>query len=221
MKAKLIITFSPLSGPDFLIKAGTIVDALRANPNSPELWPAQVSSFSQLETAYNAYRDALHAAANRDRIKIAEQYSARETLTGILRSIAGYLEVIAQGNTTRLAGSGYDLARISSATPAKFPPPRIFGSSAARSSASCWSTPPAWPVPQAMRRASRRATRPPNLPGTMPASSPAALISNFRDSPTARSTGSACAPSAAAARGLGQIRRVRWWCEGGLDARHA
>ena len=36
MQAKLIITFSPLSGPDFLTKAGTIVDALRANPDFPE-----------------------------------------------------------------------------------------------------------------------------------------------------------------------------------------
>jgi hypothetical protein len=111
MQAKLIITFSPLSGPDFLTKAGTIVAALRGNPDFPEPWPPQVPTFAQLETAYNGYRDAMHAAANRDRIKIAERDSAREVLTGILRNIAGYLEVLAQGDTKKLVGTGYDLRK--------------------------------------------------------------------------------------------------------------
>jgi hypothetical protein len=111
MQPKLIITFGPLSGPDFLTKSGTIVAALRGNADFPEPWPPQVPTFAQLEAAHDTYRDALHAAVNRDRIKIAERDSARETLTGILKSIAGYLEVLAQGDTRKLAGTGYDLRK--------------------------------------------------------------------------------------------------------------
>jgi hypothetical protein len=108
MQAKLIITFSNLSEPDFHTKAGAIVTALRNNPDFPEPWPPQVPSFAQLEAAYNAYQDALHAAANRDRAKIAERDDKRAVLEGYLKTLAGYLELIAQGDTTKLIRTGFD-----------------------------------------------------------------------------------------------------------------
>ena len=111
MQAKLIITFGPLSGAAFLTKAGTIVAALRENPDYPEPWPPQVCSFAQLEASYIAFRDALHASANRDRAKIAERDATRETLTTLLKNLAPYLEVVAQGDTKKLLGTGYDLRK--------------------------------------------------------------------------------------------------------------
>jgi len=75
MQAKLIIMFPNLRKSDFLGKAGTIVDALRNNPDFPEPWPSQVSSFAQLEAAYNAYQDALHAAS----VEGAASYQASHT----------------------------------------------------------------------------------------------------------------------------------------------
>jgi hypothetical protein len=111
MQAKLIITFGPLSGADFLTKAGTIVAALRDNPDFPEPWPPQVCSFAQLEAAYIDFRDALHASANRDRTKIAERDAAREVLTAMLKRLAAYLELVAQGDTKKLLRTGYDLRK--------------------------------------------------------------------------------------------------------------
>jgi len=111
MQAKLIITFSPLSESDFHTKAGTIVNALRNNPDFPEPWPAQVPSFAQLEAAYNAYQDALHAAANRDRTKIAERDASRADLEAKLKALAPYLEMVAQGDTTKLMRTGYGLRK--------------------------------------------------------------------------------------------------------------
>ncbi|MDD5034919.1 MAG: fibronectin type III domain-containing protein [Methylococcaceae bacterium] len=111
MQAKLIITFTPLSGADFLTKAGTIVNAMRDNADFPEPWPPQVPSFPQLEEAYNAFGDAFHASASRDRVKISEKVANRATLVEHLKALAGYLEVVAKGDTTKLLRTGYDLRK--------------------------------------------------------------------------------------------------------------
>jgi len=111
MQAKLIITFTALSGADFLTQAGIIVNALRGNPDFPEPWPSQVPSFAQLEEAYNTFRDALHASASRDRNKIAERDASRAVLDGYLKTLAGYLEVIAHGDTAKLMRTGYELRK--------------------------------------------------------------------------------------------------------------
>jgi len=111
MQAKLIITFSGLSGANFLAKAGTIVDSLRNNPDFPEPWPAQVPSHGQLDKTYSAYRDDLHAASSGDRVKISQRETSRAALEALLKTLAPYLEMVAQGDTTKLMRTGYDLRK--------------------------------------------------------------------------------------------------------------
>jgi hypothetical protein len=111
MQAKLITTFTPLGEPNFAAKVGTIVNALRNNPHFPEPWLPQVGSHADLEAAYNTYLLAFQAAANGDRARIHERDFARAALSERLRKLAGYLELIADGDTAKLMGTGYDLRK--------------------------------------------------------------------------------------------------------------
>ena len=109
MQAKLIIAFDPLSITDFMAKAGAIVTAMTGNVHYPEPWAAQVPTLEQLNSAFKAYQDAYHASLTRDTLKIAQRDSARQTLTDLLKRLAPYLELIAQGDTAMLATTGYGL----------------------------------------------------------------------------------------------------------------
>lgn len=111
MQPKLIITFDRFSEADFQAKAGSIVAALATNKNFPDPWPNQVPSVKQLSEALDDYRAAYNASLTRDTIKIGQRDAARKTLTDMLRSLAPYLEVVAQGDAAVLASTGYDLRR--------------------------------------------------------------------------------------------------------------
>jgi len=111
MQPKLIITFDRLSEADFLAKAGFIMASLVGNAHYPEPWAAQAPGLSQLNEALAAYRDAYHASLTRDTLKIAQRESARQALTDLLKRLAPYLELVAQGDTAILASAGYDLRK--------------------------------------------------------------------------------------------------------------
>ena len=109
MQPKLIVAFDRLSGPDFLAKAGFIIASLTGNPHFPEPWPPQAPTLAQLNDAFNAYRDAYHASLTRDTLKIAQRDIARQELIDLFKRLASYLELVAQGDATILATTGYDL----------------------------------------------------------------------------------------------------------------
>ena len=125
MQAKLIIAFDPLSITDFMAKAGAIVTAMTGNVHYPEPWAAQVPTLEQLNSAFKAYQDAYHASLTRDTLKIAQRDSARQALTDLLKRLAPYLELIAQGDTAILATTGYglrhDIVRTSGNSPLPAP----------------------------------------------------------------------------------------------------
>ena len=97
MQPKLIITFEHLNEADFLVKTGVINAALTGNPLYPVPWIAQVPSLETLNAAYSAYQDAYHAALTKDTLKIVLRDTLRAELTVLLKQLAPYLEVIAQG----------------------------------------------------------------------------------------------------------------------------
>ncbi len=109
MQPKLIITFERLSESDFLVKAGTICAALTGNPLYQEPWIAQVPSLETLNTAYTTYQDAYRAALTKDTNKTALRDTLRTALTALLKQLAPYLELIAQGDLSILVTTGYDL----------------------------------------------------------------------------------------------------------------
>ena len=111
MQPKLIITFEHLNEADFLVKTGVINAALTGNPLYPVPWIAQVPSLETLNAAYSAYQDAYHAALTKDTLKIVLRDTLRAELTVLLKQLAPYLEVIAQGDLSILATTGYDLRR--------------------------------------------------------------------------------------------------------------
>jgi len=111
MQPKLIITFDRLNEADFLVKAGVINAALTANPLYPLPWITQVPSIETINAAFIAYQDAYRAALTKDTLKIVLRDTLRAELTVLLKQLAPYLEVIAQGDLSILATTGYDLRR--------------------------------------------------------------------------------------------------------------
>jgi hypothetical protein len=109
MQAKLIITFDRLSTSDFLAISGSIVNAMTNNSHFKEPWAGQGLTLDQLTAAYTAYEEAYHASLTRDFIKIAQRNATRQTLTEILKRLALSLELMAQGDVTSLATTGFEL----------------------------------------------------------------------------------------------------------------
>jgi len=113
MQAKLIISFEHLSESDFLVKAETIVTAMTDNNHFILPWPPQAPTLAELTQALNTYKIDYYASLTRDTLKIAKRISSRQNLTELLKQLPPYLEFIAQGNTSILATTGYDLRKDS------------------------------------------------------------------------------------------------------------
>lgn len=109
MKAKLIVTFNHLSESDFLAKSGSIILSLTGNVHYPEPWIAQAPTLAQLNAAFSAYQNSYHASLSRDVHKIAQRKIDRQALIDLLKQLAPYLEMTAQGDAGILATTGYDL----------------------------------------------------------------------------------------------------------------
>lgn len=111
MQPKLIVAFDRLNNADFLTKSGVIVAGLTHNVNYPEPWLAQIPSLGFLTHAQSAFETAYHDALSEDKFKISHRNECRALLTGILKNIAPYFELVSQGDVSKLTTSGYDLRR--------------------------------------------------------------------------------------------------------------
>ena len=111
MQAKLIVAFDRLPEVGFLEKSGTIVAAITTNANYSEPWLPQVPTLAQLTAAHNDYVTAYHDALNKDIVKVALRDSHRLVLSDMLKTLAPYYELIAQGSIPKLETTGYDLRR--------------------------------------------------------------------------------------------------------------
>lgn len=116
--ARLIYQFDAFSEPDFLARSGYIVSSMTDNPAFPEPYPAPVPSVARLRQDFDTYRDAYHAALQRDTGKIALRNEARRILTRGLQALAVYLDLVADGDDTRLGTTGFELRRTTPRAPA-------------------------------------------------------------------------------------------------------
>lgn len=111
MQAKLIITFEPMGDPALITVGGGIVEALTDNSHFPEPWAGPVSGVAPLALAVEAFRSAYYAALSRDVFKIAERNQRRAELQRMLRQVAIYLELTADGDVAKLSTTGFELRR--------------------------------------------------------------------------------------------------------------
>jgi hypothetical protein len=82
---------------------------LLRNENYPEPWLTQMASLGDLTSAQTDYETAYHDALSQDKFKVTHRNDCRVLLTGMLKNMASYCELVAQGNVSKLETSGYDL----------------------------------------------------------------------------------------------------------------
>ena len=111
MQAKLIVAFERLNESVFLAKSNTIVAAVTSNNNYPIPWLSQIPSLSAFTTAQMNYEAAYYDALTKDINKVALRDSQRLILTKMLKQLAPYFELVAQGSVDILESTGYDLRR--------------------------------------------------------------------------------------------------------------
>ena len=116
MQAKLMINFDQMNEPNFLAKSGTIVSSVTANVNYAEPWATQVPSLTVFTAAQADYEKAYHDALTKDINKVSIRESRRLSLTDMLKQLAVYFELVAQGSVTKLETTGYDLRHDSTHT---------------------------------------------------------------------------------------------------------
>ena len=96
--------FSKLADSDLLTKTEAIVTSLTGNTHYPTPSPILAS----VQAAATAFQTALVAAADGGKLKTAEKNEARETLLGLLRNLALYVQQHCQENLAILLSSGFD-----------------------------------------------------------------------------------------------------------------
>jgi hypothetical protein len=109
MQPKLIISFDTLSEPQFLLRVSTIGTSLDGNLAFPGPWPAAVPAAGLIVTGVTTYQGAYKDAKDGDRVKIKVRKGQRVILSGQLKTVAGYLEIVAAGDVGMLATTGYEL----------------------------------------------------------------------------------------------------------------
>jgi hypothetical protein len=101
--------FQSISLPRFMAQAQRIVTAMTGNPQFPEPWPLTVPSLAQLNADLVSFSIAYAATAGRDLSRIAERSKARMVLANGLQQLGLYVEMMANGDESLLATTGFDL----------------------------------------------------------------------------------------------------------------
>jgi hypothetical protein len=109
VQPKIALGMERRSDPDLLAYGGAVVAALKDNASFPAPWGDSTPSWEQLDAAYQAYRDAYHAALTHDTQKIAARNAARQAFTEMLRRVAAYVEFQANGSVAMLVSTGFAL----------------------------------------------------------------------------------------------------------------
>jgi hypothetical protein len=94
---------------ELIAKARAIKAMLTNNPAFPVPWPPFVRSLDDLDAAIIRLEQSYYDALNHDVQKVALRKTAHEELKIILRNIATYVQLVANGDETLLKTSGFDL----------------------------------------------------------------------------------------------------------------
>lgn len=105
LRAKLVTSFAKYTDSALVSKAESILLACTDN----EFFPKPTPTLPVLQDAITALNDAIAAAVDGSRIKIAERKKARTELENLLRPLNSYVSMVAMGDETVLVSSGFDL----------------------------------------------------------------------------------------------------------------
>ena len=107
--SKVLINFERYSDGNLESKAHTIISNMSGNP----YFPTPVPAIADVQTAAADYSAALIDAKTGSRAAVATKNDMREALTVLLRSMAGYVNFVANGDAAKLLTSGFDLSKES------------------------------------------------------------------------------------------------------------
>ncbi len=141
MQAKLIIAFDRLGDVAFDAKTVLIHTSLTGNVNFPLPWPPFVPQLTDIGAAKDTYHGLFEATQAGDASKISARDDARTMLTTLLKKLAPYLELVADGSIPKLESTGYDLRHDivqSESTDPLPPPPPVSPSRGAMPAAPWW-----------------------------------------------------------------------------------
>lgn len=94
---------------DFLNVLQEIIISLTDNVYFPEPYPAPVPSTAKLSAETDIFRQACHEVLNRDLRKIPERDASRDRINSMLKPLALYLELMADGDMVKLKSTGFPL----------------------------------------------------------------------------------------------------------------
>lgn len=108
---RVLISFGKATDSDLKVIADSVLQGLTGNA----ALPSPPVALSTLANAIKDYEDALVAQEEGGKLATAVKKAKRETLVGILRKLAGYVEDNCNGNLATLLSSGFKAASTSHA----------------------------------------------------------------------------------------------------------
>jgi hypothetical protein len=87
-------------------RAQSIVIAMTGNVN----FTTPIPTMGDVESAVEAYSEALLGAQTRDKTKVAQKRVAKTNLVNILKILGNYVTLTAMGDEAKLVSSGFELA---------------------------------------------------------------------------------------------------------------
>lgn len=114
------LSFAALSDADLDEFTGGVIDNMTGNTS----FPTPPVSMASLGTGRTNFQDAMAAQAQGGTAATAAKNAARETLIGLLRQLANYVQGLASDDLTVLLSSGFDAANTNR-TPTPLTTPSI------------------------------------------------------------------------------------------------
>src|ERR1035437_8892418 len=108
MVRKIITDYRKLSDGNFVTKVSNIITAMTGNPD----FPTPIPPLSDLSAALGEFVTAMAAAGEGGKALVEIKNQKRIALAELVSQLGLFIMYTANGNTTVLAGTGYDLTKI-------------------------------------------------------------------------------------------------------------
>ena len=114
MRRKIKLALAGINAAGLIEKCGTLVTKLAGNANFPSPTP----SIADLTTALTELTSATIAASRGDRELIIVRKDKERVVADMIRTLAGYITMTAEGDGAKIISSGFDLAKLPEPQPA-------------------------------------------------------------------------------------------------------